>query len=62
MFFLKKDDKYCWAKQNESSLAELDYSDTIQLKPFTWYKVITESYGFYPYFFWNGKKNDFAVG
>jgi len=61
VFFQKKNDKYCWAKQNESSLANLFYSDTIKLKPFTWYRVTTENYGFYSYFYWNGKKGDFAV-
>ena len=56
VFFLKRDKKYCWQIADRSSLAENRYSDTIHLKPKTWYHIVIERTTYDKFFYWNGTK------
>lgn len=61
VYFLKKDSRYCWRIADNPGLAEYRFSDTIHLKPKTWYRVGIEKTAYDTYFYWNGVKGDFIV-
>jgi hypothetical protein len=48
--FNKPHEKYCWKIRENANLADFHYSDTIILKPSTWYKLVTKKYKFSVYF------------
>jgi hypothetical protein len=51
MYFSKKHSKYCWEISPDIFSADVYYSDTITIKPYTWYRLGTEKYKFSVYFF-----------
>lgn len=51
MYFNTKNDKYCWQISPDLFSANVYYSDTINIKPYTWYRLTTEKYHFSVYFF-----------
>lgn len=61
IYFLKRDKRYCWQIADDPTLAEYRYSDTIHLKPKTWYTVVIERTTYDKYFYWNGTKGDFII-
>jgi len=61
IYFLIRNPKYVWKVYRNFFSAEYNYQDTINIKPFKWYKLTTEKSGFYSYFYWNGKKGDYAL-
>jgi hypothetical protein len=61
VYFNKKNDRYCWQIANDIFLANYEYSDTIHLKPKTWYSVIIENTTYDKYFYWNGGKSNYLI-
>lgn len=51
MYFNKKNDRYCWQVSPDLFSADAYYTDTITIKPYTWYRLSTEKYKFSVYFF-----------
>jgi hypothetical protein len=62
IYFGKKNNHYRWRIRHEVSLADFVETDTILLKPNTWYRLSREI-GVYntEYFYWTGIKGDFIV-
>ena len=51
VYFNKKHRKYVWQIQDQPSLASLRYSDTIHIKPNTWYRLTAERYRYDVFFY-----------
>ena len=61
VYFLRSDKRYCWQIANDPTLAEYKYSDTIHLKPKTWYHIVIENTTYTTFFYWNGIKGDYII-
>lgn len=51
MYFGIPNRKYCWQIRPDIFSADAYYSDTIYIKPFTWYRLATEKYNYTIYFY-----------
>lgn len=60
IYFNKKYIKYKWRVHKDSFLADYYDADTIQLEPYTWYRLSTEKYGFDVYFYWNKEEGTYV--
>jgi hypothetical protein len=61
IFFSKKHRDYIWQVYRDMFSAAFTTQDTIQLKKNTWYRLSSEKYGFYTYFYWNGKPGEYIT-
>lgn len=59
MYFKIKNDRYCWQVSPDLFSAEVYYTDTLNLKPYTWYRASTEKYHFSVYFFLDKVKGSY---
>lgn len=59
--FNKRYARYKWMYYYDYKDRNHYFSDTLALKPFTWYNLFSRNYGFEIYFYWNGKKNDYTM-
>jgi hypothetical protein len=59
IYFSRKHIKYKWRVRNDPFLADYYDVDTIQIEPYTWYRLSTWKYGFYLYFFWDESKGTY---
>jgi hypothetical protein len=57
IYFSKKHKRYMWKIWDGLFLSDFYYSDTISLKPDTWYRLSTERYRFKIYFYWDKSKD-----
>jgi hypothetical protein len=62
VFFGKRNNLYRWRIYDKVNISEYIETDTIVLKPKTWYRISKET-GVYntQYFYWNGGKGNFIV-
>lgn len=60
IYFNRKYIKYKWRINEDPFLADYYDADTIQLEPYTWYRLTTEKYGFYVYFYWNKEEGTYV--
>ena len=55
MYFHNKKKKYKWKQYTDIMLQDFSYSDTINIKPFTWYVLMSSRAGYELYFYKNAK-------
>jgi len=60
IYFNRRYRKYQWRVRKDPFLADYYDSDTIQLEPYTWYRLTTEKYGFHVYFYWNKEEGTYV--
>ena len=51
---------YCW-KIQRVPFSGFQFADTIHLKPFTWYKLVTENTNSINYLYWKGVKGEYVL-
>jgi hypothetical protein len=56
MYFGDKNDKYCWEVSPDLFSAKVYHTDTLHIKPYTWYRLSTEKYKFSVYFYLDESK------
>ena len=61
IYFSKQNDRYIWQIQSDPFLANYTYSDTIKLKPKTWYRLTIETSAYHTYFNWTGTKGEYII-
>jgi hypothetical protein len=61
IYFSKKNEHYIWQIQRDPFLANYIYSDTIKLKPNTWYRLTIENSAYHKYFYWSGAKAEYII-